>query len=1143
MERNTVTQRIAVGLTLLAALFATACGEDTPQPAQSTLVFRSQPASVRAGERLGTVELALVDASGNVMQDRGGTVQLSLVNAPPDGGQLGGTTRVVLAAGIAQVTDLTVARAAAGMRLEARMGEKTTQSSAFTVRPAAPARLALTSGPTDVDAGGVLPPLRVSVQDAFGNLADEAVTVTAALEGGTTGAILEGTRTAQPVAGVASFNELSVDKDGEGYVLAFSSGSLPVAHSAPFNVRPGVPVSLSFTSQPMASTVAGVTLPVVQVALRDRKGNVAKRAQGDVTVALVADNGATLAGTATVAVTGGTATFDALSIQRAGAGYLLRASFGTLAPADSSAFAITPAAAARLVYVTAPGAAVAGAAFAPAVQVEVQDTYGNRTASTVLVEVALVANPGNATLNGTRLESAVAGVATFSDLSLNVAAQGYTLQATSGALTPATSNLFDVAPAAPAAVTFLQQPGNILAGEAFEPAVRVAVNDAFGNRATNVTGNVNIVLGQNPGGATLSGTSSVALSNGEASFGNLTLDRAGTGYTLAASFGALTAVESSTFQVSPAAATLLFVSAPTGNVTAGAAFSAEVEFRDAFGNRTPSRATVSLRLSDNANGATLLGVTARSAVNGVATFPGLSVERAGTGYTLEASSGSLAVVLSGAFNVNPAAASALAVITQPPETVVAGEAMAAFAVEARDRYNNPVPTFGNADESIQVGVDPSRDPNGATVSGAARLRDPVNGVVTWTGLSLDKAGATELYFIAYDTFGAVLFTGYSRPVNVTPAAAAGIAFRRVPAQGTAGSALGPAVQVQVTDRFGNATQGSGDVTLSLGANPGGDTLRGTLTAAVSEGVATFADLVLEKAGVGYTLKAAMTGVPVVTSPAFTIVGAEPTRLAYVTQPRSTPNGLPLNEVAVSLVDAFGNRASSSAEVTVALSSANGAVLGGTVTVAAQNGLARFGNLSVDRNGQDYVLAASSGALQGVDSSAFDVYGAALAYTDPAQGRIRLMRNPASTNSRLVLDVVVAEDLTGYGAGFNLPLDATKVQLAAQGAINPGAALSAGTTVPALAAALPDSGPMAGVLTSGISQKAAGAGAVATDTAIPAGSVLYQLALELRPGAEPGVVFDGASLGNRFRGLLRNKLGDDVVGNSGFGIGRLEITGG
>jgi hypothetical protein len=45
------------------------------------------------------------------------------------------------------------------------------------------------------------------------------------------------------------------------------------------------------------------------------------------------------------------------------------------------------------------------------------------------------------------------------------------------------------------------------------------------------------------------------------------------------------------------------------------------------------------------------------------------------------------------------------------------------------------------------------------------------------------------------------------------------------------------------------------VTLSLGTNPSGGTLRGTLTVNVSGGIATFSDLSIDLAGVGYTLHA------------------------------------------------------------------------------------------------------------------------------------------------------------------------------------------------------------------------------------------------------------------------------------------------
>ena len=1007
MERNLVTQRIAVGLTLLAALFASACGDDPkPQPVEATLVFLSQPGSVQAGAGLGDIEVALVDSSGNVLADRGGTVQLTLVDAPADA-QLGGATRGTLQSGVARFTNLTVAKAATNMKLAAQRGTQSASSQPFTVRPAAPATMAVTAGPTEVDANGVLGPVSVTLRDAYGNITEEVVTVTVALEGGTAGATLSGNTRATTVDGIATFSGLSIDEDGEGYVLAFSAGSLTTAKTAAFKVRPAQPASLSFTTQPVESTVAGATLASVKVSVLDSRGKVAKKATGPVTVELVASNGATLGGTLTVAAAEGVASFDTLRIQKAGAGYTLRASFGSLTAAASSAFAITPAAAARLAFVTAPGAATAGAAFDPAVQVELVDAYGNRTASTATVEMGLGSNPGNATLNGTRSVAAVNGVATFSNLSINVAAQGYTLQATSAGLASVTSGAFNVASATVASLAFTTQPGETPAAEALSPAINVSARDAFGNVVTAATGTVSIALGTNPSGATLSGTTQVALANGVASFTTLSVGRAGTGYTLVATLGSLPAATSNAFNVTAAVASLALVTAP-GNITAGIAFNPaiEAEFRDADGNRVPSRATVTLQLVANPTEATLLGTTSVAAVNGRARFTGVTMRKAGMGYTLRATSGSFTSAASGAFNVAPAGVDALVVTQQPPETVVAGVSLGTITVEAQDAFGNRVSTFGSQGETVLAGVDYDLNPNGASLYGTREV-SVTNGVATFSGLSLDKVGDTQLLFVAFNAAFTQIYFGYSRPVAVTPAAAAAIAFNPVAATTTAGSAIGPAVQVRVTDRFGNATSGSGNVTLVLAANPGRDTLRGTLTAAVTNGVASFADLVLQKAGQGYTLKARMGEMTPVTSAPFAIVGGAPTRVAFVAQPRSTPNGLPLNEVAVRLMDAFDNTSTSEAPVSLALGNANGAVLGGTATVPAQAGVARFTNLTVDRGGQGYVLAATSGTLVGAESNAFNVYSASLAYTDPATGRIRLMRNPASTNTRLVLDVVAA----------------------------------------------------------------------------------------------------------------------------------------
>jgi hypothetical protein len=60
-------------------------------------------------------------------------------------------------------------------------------------------------------------------------------------------------------------------------------------------------------------------------------------------------------------------------------------------------------------------------------------------------------------------------------------------------------------------------------------------------------------------------------------------------------------------------------------------------------------------------------------------------------------------------------------------------------------------------------------------------------------------------------------------------------------------------------------------TLSLGVNPSGGTLTGTLTVTVVNGVATFSDLAIDLAGDGYTLHATTGGsLPDIDSSAFSI---------------------------------------------------------------------------------------------------------------------------------------------------------------------------------------------------------------------------------------------------------------------------------
>jgi hypothetical protein len=99
----------------------------------------------------------------------------------------------------------------------------------------------------------------------------------------------------------------------------------------------------------------------------------------------------------------------------------------------------------KLAFVTQPSNASAGAVISPAVQVAVQDASGTTVPGAInSVTLAIGTNPGSGTLSGTLQVAAVNGVATFTNLSINNAGAGYTLNASSGNLTGATSSPFTI---------------------------------------------------------------------------------------------------------------------------------------------------------------------------------------------------------------------------------------------------------------------------------------------------------------------------------------------------------------------------------------------------------------------------------------------------------------------------------------------------------------------------------------------------------------------------------------------------------------------------------------------------------------------------------------------------------------------------
>lgn len=114
---------------------------------------------------------------------------------------------------------------------------------------------------------------------------------------------------------------------------------------------------------------------------------------------------------------------------------------------------------------------------------------------------------------------------------------------------------FEVQQGTPHHLAFNVQPSNTNAGATISPAVTVLILDAE-NNATVSNADVTLAIGTNPGGGTLSGTTSVTAVNGTATFSDLSIDKIGSGYTLVASSRGLTSATSSLFNIiSPASVT------------------------------------------------------------------------------------------------------------------------------------------------------------------------------------------------------------------------------------------------------------------------------------------------------------------------------------------------------------------------------------------------------------------------------------------------------------------------------------------------------------------------------------------------------------------------------------------------------------
>jgi hypothetical protein len=311
------------------------------------------------------------------------------------------------------------------------------------------------------------------------------------------------------------------------------------------------------------------------------------------------------------------------------------------------------------------------------------------------ISLGIANNPDGGTLSGTTTVNAVNGEASFNGLSIDKIGFGYTLQASSGALSVVSTSftIFTIGtggsgkgdnsalyaggrlngPQTINQLVVTTQPSTAV--EPAQPfATQLSLVDVDGVPVFGANNAITLGIANNPGASALSGTVTVNAVNGVAVFNGLSINNSGFGYTLQGSSGSLSVISAAmdvltvgTGGIGKGDSTttyaggrlngpqtisqLVFTTQPPSVLEPGQPFVTHLSLLDVDGVPVfGANNAITLNIANNPGAGTLNGTTTVNAVNGIGVFSGLSINNSGFGYTLQGSSGSLSVI-SAAMNV------------------------------------------------------------------------------------------------------------------------------------------------------------------------------------------------------------------------------------------------------------------------------------------------------------------------------------------------------------------------------------------------------------------------------------------------------------------------------------------------------------
>ncbi len=564
--------------------------------------------------------------------------------------------------------------------------------------------------------------------------------------------------------------------------------------------------------------------------------------------------------------------------------------------------------------------------------------------------MTIASGPGSFAGWSTTSVNVTNGVATFSNLILDTAGS-YTLTATPSGITgvtaAVTSTSFAVSPAAENKLVVTTEPASsITSGGTI--SMGVTVEDTYGNTiTTGNTGSTDTIsvapTAGSPQSSFSAGTTSVAASNGVASFSGLQLNTAGS-YTITASdttHSSVATAVSTGVTVNPGTQSGFTLSAATTTPAAGAGDNLTITAVDSHGNTITSYTgshnltfsggttigSYTPSVTDTSGNVDAFGTaTPITFTNGVATVSGSSN---GVMTLYKAAAQSIGVTdgtyTATALVVTPTPGSAVSFSVTNPGAETAGTAYSQ-TITALDTYGNTATSYTGSKSLVFSGA--SNSPNntaptvGGTAFGSATSVTFTNGVAT-PSVTLTNAQPTAITA----TQGSI--TGTSTSITVNPGTAASLNLAATTSTPTAGS--GDNLTITALDSDGNtATSYTGSHSLTFagasaspsGSNPtvtnssGTATNFGTATALTfTNGVATVSGtsngvMTIYKAG-SASITASATS-PTLASNTLSVTvsaGASATALS-ISGATTTPVAGAGDNLTITAVDQYGNTAPS-----------------------------------------------------------------------------------------------------------------------------------------------------------------------------------------------------------------------------------------